>query len=180
VITEQQREGEVRAPTAGRVTKVHVTHGAVVLPGEAIATIAAKGFILRLQLPERHARFIREGDTVVVGQGGLDGAGGEPRSGTIQQVYPELRQGRVIADVAVEGLGDFFVGERVRVLVGTGTREAVVVPENFLVRRFGLTFAKVKGIGEVVVQIGVPAKGGIEVLSGLRPGDVVITPDTAE
>ncbi|MBV1932726.1 MAG: efflux RND transporter periplasmic adaptor subunit, partial [Porticoccaceae bacterium] len=58
VIRQAQIEGDILAPASGRVLKVSVTHGSVVLPGEPIANIAAESYILRLMLPERHARFI--------------------------------------------------------------------------------------------------------------------------
>ncbi|MHA1598922.1 MAG: efflux RND transporter periplasmic adaptor subunit [Alphaproteobacteria bacterium] len=171
VISEQRSEGAVLVPGDGRVIKVHVTNGAVILPGEAIATIAAKGFILRLQLPERHARTIKVGEVISIGSDGK-------RIGYVSQVYPEMRQGRVVADVAVNDLGDFFVGERVSVSVATGRREAMVVPAEYLFMRFGLMFAMVKGEGEVVVQPGLEVAGGIEVLTGLRVGDVLVQPGT--
>jgi multidrug efflux pump subunit AcrA (membrane-fusion protein) len=158
------------------VLAVRVTEGSEVLPGDVIATIAVDRYVLRLYLPERHARFIKEGDSVLVGARGL-GPGAEVLGeGRIRQVYPELKDGRVVADVEVSGLGDFFVGERVRVYVATGTRQAIIVPSEFLVRRFGLTYARLKGEGEAVVQTGLPADGGIEVLSGLKPGDVLVRP----
>jgi RND family efflux transporter MFP subunit len=176
VIAQEQAEGAVLAPEAGRVLAVRVTEGSVVLPGDVIATIAVERYVLRLHLPERHARFIKEGDSVLVGARGLGPGGGMLGEGRVRQVYPELKDGRVVADVDVSGLGDFFVGERVRVYVATGTRQAIIVPNEFLVQRFGLTYARLKDEGEVVVQTGLPADGGIEVLSGLKPGDVLVRP----
>ncbi len=177
VISEQQDEGVVLAPVDGRVTKVHVTEGSVVLPGETIATIVAKGFVLRLMLPERHARFIALGDTVQIGKRGLAADGAIARSGTIIQVYPELRQGRVVADVAVDGLGDFFVGERVRVYIGTGKRQTIIIPASYAFLRYGLTFVRLKDGGDVVVQPGRLTPEGVEILSGLNPGDVLVEID---
>jgi RND family efflux transporter MFP subunit len=183
VVMEQQAEGAVLAPADGRVLTVPVTAGAVVLPGETVATIAANAYILRLHLPERHARFLRVGDEVRVGSSALDPAertdparDGKLRAGRIFQVYPELRQGRVVADVEVEGLGDYFVGERVAVHVATGKRRTFVVPPEYLFRRHGLTFAKLANGREVVVQPGLPTDGGIEVLSGLADGDALAKP----
>ena len=170
VILQQRAEGAVLAPASGRVLNVAVTNGAVVMPGEPVATIAAQGFILRMALPERHARFLKTGDVVRIG---ADGA----RTGTVRLVYPKLKQGRVIADVDVDGLGDYFVGERVRVRLSTGERKTVVVPDAYLFRRFGLAFVKLKAGGEAVVQTGRAQDGGIEVLSGLNVGDVLVKPE---
>ena len=73
-VTQQQTaEGAVLAPGPGRILKVPVGTGSVVLPGDAIALIATDNYILRLQLPERHARFIKTGDTILVGARGLQG-----------------------------------------------------------------------------------------------------------
>lgn len=178
VIEEQKDEGVVAAPAAGRVIRVPVTKGAVVMPGEPVATIAANTFILRLQVPERHARFIRVGDPVLMGARGLaataDGARMPQKTGTVRQVYPEIRQGRVVADVTVPELGDFFVGERVEVYVATGERQAVVVPPGYLFQRYGVSFVRLADGREAVVQPGLAREGGIEILSGLQEGDAIL------
>src|SRR5208283_41200 len=70
VIQEQASQGAVLAPGAGRVLKVPVTEGSVFLPGETIITIAANNYILRLQLPERHAQFMKAGDAILIGARG--------------------------------------------------------------------------------------------------------------
>jgi multidrug efflux system membrane fusion protein len=179
VIEQQAAEGAVLAPGAGRVLKVPVKEGSVVLAGETIAVIAAEKYILRLQLPERHARFIKAGETILIGSRGLQAREEEPetlRRGKVVLIYPEIDQGRVIADVKVEGLGDYFVGERTRVYVATGARQALVIPEGYLYRRFGVSYVKLNDGTEVVVQPGLPVEGGIEILAGLHEGDVVTKP----
>lgn len=194
VVEQQLREGKVLAPANGRILQVKVIDGAVVMPGEAVASIATETYVLRLHLPERHARFLREGDPVLVGERGLapPAAPGAPdakektlglRRGTVRQVYPEMAGGQVVADATVTGLGDFFVGERVRVYVATGTREAIVVPSDWIIRRFGTDFVRLADGTETPVQVGgtIPTigdqPGGLEVLSGLKPGDVVVRPE---
>jgi RND family efflux transporter MFP subunit len=177
VVEQQSVEGAVLAPGAGRVLKVPVSVGSVVLPGETIATLAADNYILRLQLPERHARFLKPGDTILVGARGLQQQEQETlRRGKVRLVYPQIDQGRVIADAEVEGLGDYFVGERTRVYVATGLREALVVPSNYVYRRFGVSYLKLKDGREVVVQVGLPVDGGVEILAGVKQGDQVVAP----
>src|SRR3990167_9469762 len=177
VVEQQSTEGAVLAPAAGRVLKVPVSVGSVVLAGETIATLATDNYILRLQLPERHARFMKAGDTILVGARGLQPQDQETlRQGRVRLVYPQIDQGRVIADAEVDGLGDFFVGERTRVYVATGKRDALVVPPDLVYRRYGVSYVKLKDGTEVVVQPGLPVDGGIEILSGLNEGDVVVRP----
>jgi RND family efflux transporter MFP subunit len=176
LVVERQAEGDVLAPKPGRVLAVPVTDHQVILPGETVAVIAAQDYVLRLHLPERHARFLKEGDPVLVGARGLAVDDEGLREGRVRQVYPELDRGRVVADVTAEGLGDYFVGERTLVYVATGKRPAIVVPADYLFTRSGVTYARLAGLGDTVVQPGLPAEGGIEILSGLRPGDVLVKP----
>lgn len=173
VIEEREAEGRVLAPAAGRVLQVPMTQGMNVQPGETVATVATADYVLRARLPERHARFLAEGDTVRIAARGLltSEIVGE---GTIIQVYPELEAGRVVADIRAAGLGDYFVGERVRLEVATGERRAVVVPPAYLDRRYGVTFAKLEGGEEVVVQPGSEVDGGVEILAGLHAGDTLV------
>jgi RND family efflux transporter MFP subunit len=183
VINQQLTEGEVHAPTAGRVINVPVTVGAVILPGESVATVATENFILRLKVPERHARYVKEGDPISLEGGQLD----QPRltAGKIIKVYPQIDGGRVIADAQVAGLGDFFVGERVRVRISAGERPGFLVPADFVTTRVGVDYVRIKTQDaepiDVAVQRGqhvVPSqdKAQIEILSGLNDGDVLVRP----
>lgn len=188
----QARDDEraVYAPADGRVLNVPVVNGAVVMPGETIAEIAAESLVLRIRLPERHARSIREGDPVLVGETLLLEPRDDLREGRIRQVYPRIEDGRVEADVVVEGLGDFFVGERVRVFVSTASRRAIVIPERYVFQRSGLDFVVLADGREIVVQPGrrvpelafqgEPVPDGLEILSGLEPGDELLVPEAAE
>ena len=123
VVAQQASEGAVLSPGAGRVLTVPVSAGRVVLPGETIATLAEDQYILRLELPERHARFLRAGDAVRIGSRGLQDEGqANTREGRVRIVYPEIQGGRVIADVDVSGLGDY---PSASAPASTSTREGV-------------------------------------------------------
>jgi RND family efflux transporter MFP subunit len=185
VIETESQEGEVLAPTSGRVLKVPVTIGSVVMAGESIATIAASGYLLRLELPERHARFMKAGDPVRVGSRGLGPDEGPPAEGRITQVYPELVNGRVIADAEVPGLGAYFVGERVLVWISAGKRQAFLVPPDYVFKRFGLDYVRVERPdgtqADVIVQASrgirhVDGEDRIEILSGVEAGDRLVRP----
>ncbi len=177
VIMQQAAEGAVLAPGAGRVLTVPVSEGRVALPGETIATLAEDNYILRLSLPERHARFMRAGDMVLIAARGDQTESEETmRKGKVRLVYPEIQGGRVIADVDVDQLGDYFVGERPRVYVTTGKRETIVVPATYVYQRAGVNFVRLKNGAEIVVQPGETRPDGVEILSGLTDGDVVTHP----
>lgn len=180
VIAQQASEGAVLAPAAGRALTVPVSVGRVILPGETIATLAEDKYILRLQLPERHAQFLRAGDRVLIGARGLTDDASATREGRVRLVYPEIQGGRVIADVEVAGLGDYFVGERARVYIDAGKRKAIVIPAAYVYRRAAVNYVKLNGGDEVVVQPGeVRDDNGaktVEILSGLVDGDKVAAP----
>ena len=175
VLAQQMKEGAALAPGAGRVLQAPVTEGSVVIPGETIATIAEDHYIFRLQLPERHARFMRAGDVVKIGARGF-AEGGAQSEGRVRLVYPEIQGGRVIADVEAPDIGDYFVGERTKVYVSTGERQAIVVPRAYVYRRAGVDFVKLKDGVEVVVQLGSGDDKSVEILAGLKDGDEVVTP----
>lgn len=170
----RQAEGEVLAPEAGRVLSVPVVQNTVVQPGETVAVIAVEDFVLRARLPERHARFLGVGEPVRIAERGALSGGGDSAAGRIVKVYPELEAGQVMVDVAAPDLGDFYVGERIRLEVATGRRPALVVPPGCLDLRHGVTFARLASGAEVVVQPGAPVDGGVEVLAGLAAGDRLI------
>ena len=183
VIGQQIAEGKVMAPTAGRVLTVPVTTGAVIMAGEPVASIAEQNFVLRLQVPERHARFLKAGDKVRIdGQDlGADGA----KFGTVSLVYPQIADGRVTVDAKVAGVGDYFVGQRIQVWVSAGARTSIVVPGSFIGTRFGIDYARVAKGAETAIDV--PVQRGrelprpdmpdaLEILSGLRAGDVLVRP----
>ncbi|NPD19705.1 efflux RND transporter periplasmic adaptor subunit [Alterinioella nitratireducens] len=177
VLVQQEREGAVLAPAAGRVLDVRSPQGSVMLPGEPVAIIASDRYLLRLNLPERHARSISEGDEIEVAGAAL-GADVAP-TGVIVQVYPRIENGRVIADAEVDGLGSFFVGERVRVHVTVERRETIILPRAYISTRFGNDFVTVEteeGRHDIVVLLGAETPQGVEILTGLSVGDRVVRP----
>lgn len=183
VVAQQMTEGTVLAPTAGRVLQVPVTKGTVVMPGEPIARIAEADYVLRLSVPERHARFLRAGDKVRLDGADIGAAG--PVFGRITLVYPQIEDGRVIADATAPGIGSYFVGGRIRVWIAAGERPSFVIPASFIDTRFGLSYVRRRGasgqVEEIPVQRGrdLPTPdmpNGVEILSGLQNGDELVGP----
>jgi RND family efflux transporter MFP subunit len=183
VIEQQVTEGRVLAPAAGRVLNVPLTTGTVIMAGESVAMVAEHNFVLRLRVPERHARFLKAGDRVRIDGEDIGRSGA--RFGTIRLVYPQIEDGRVVADAAVPGLGDYFVGQRIRAWVPAGERSSVIVPGSFIVTRFGIDYARIRTTADAAIDV--PVQRGralprpdlpdaLEILSGLRPGDVLVRP----
>lgn len=177
VLVQRELEGEVLAPSDGRILTVPVTRRAVILAGEPVATIGGGGFYLRLAIPERHASTLKEGAEIQIS------IGDEKHSGKLAKIYPQIENGRVIADVEVAGLDTGFVDARVLVEVPVGEREALLVPDEAIVTRYGIDFVTVKTPqGEVdrAVVTGTHVMSGeenlVEILTGLSVGEVVVLP----
>lgn len=177
VLEQREAEGAILAPIEGTVLTVPVTAGSVVMPGEVIAHIGGGGFYLRLAVPERHAMYLNEGDTIRI-----ESPDGE-QDGRLAKVYPQIQNGRVIADVDVPGLETDFVDARVLVRLPVATSSAIVVPENALTSRMGLDFVTVKASDGTImprtVVVGsersVNGELFIEILSGLEGGEQLVT-----
>ena len=182
VVQQQLSEGQVLAPADGRVLKKQISVGSVVLPGDPVAMIAQQDFKLRLRIPERHARFLKAGDRIRID--GSEFGNQASKFGVIDLVYPQIEDGRVIADATVEGLGEYFVGDRLRVWIPGETRTAFVIPSNYVTTRFGIDYVHLRRDGQTIetpVQRGrdLPSPdlpNGVEILSGIRAGDQLVQP----
>ncbi len=174
VLEQQRAEGTVTAPVAGRVLSVPQAAGAVIMPGEAVATIGGGGFFLRLAVPERHATRLQQGAAITI-----ETPAGEAE-GRLARIYPLIENGRVVADVEVPDLPDAFVDARVVVRLPVAEREAFLVPAAALRTVSGLDFVTVltpEGPRDRAVVPGqrhrVNGAEMVEILSGLAAGDEI-------
>ncbi|MBD3786687.1 MAG: efflux RND transporter periplasmic adaptor subunit [Sphingomonadales bacterium] len=175
-VTEQQAtEGTVLAPISGRVLRVPVAKGAVVMAGESIATVAGGGFFLRVSVPERHAMAMAEGDAITI----------ETADGTVEghvaKVYPLIEGGRVTADVEVPDLDAKFVDARVLVRLPLAKRQAILIPADLIKTHAGLDFVALEAEGGTVERAVVPGERFtqdgvemVEIVTGLAGGERVV------
>ncbi len=175
----RRNEGAVLSPADATVTAVNVVKGSVVSPGEVIAQLATLDGVVRLALPERHAGQIHEGETLNLR---LPSRQGAVHQATIVKIYPELRNGAVIADAVVDHELSALVCERVDVLAPVGERRALLIPAEYIDTRYGVDFVRVH-VGEHLIDAPVAlastvpdAEGRVEILSGLKTGDVIEKP----
>lgn len=173
-------QGVVRAPAAGRVLAADLPEGSAVAPGMVVATITAGPPIIRLDVPEGLATRLRTGAEVRV-----DGLSGGQTVGRIVKLYPGVEAGRIRADAHVPGLAPELVGQRVTAAVDAGQREGIAVPSRFVSARFGLNFVKLlsadgKRAADVPVEVRALPGDRVEILSGLKPGDVILAPAPAK
>lgn len=178
VIEEQEKEGAVLSPIDGKILTVPVTRDAVIMGGEPVATIGGGGFFIRLAIPERHEALLETGAEIEI-NGGND----QMATGRLAKIYPEIDNGRIIADVEVSDLDTDFVNARVLVRIPVGNHEALLVPKAAITTHFGVDYVEVQANGTSIERSVVTGetikrdnKEMVEILTGLTSGDEVLLP----
>jgi RND family efflux transporter MFP subunit len=169
-------QGAVVAPATGRVLHADVPPGSPVAPGMVIATITSGPLVLQLDLPESLVGEVTTGSEVMV-----DGGNGEELRGRVTRVYPSVAGGQVRADAQVPGLDNALIGRRVSARVQSGSKRALLVPQDFVSTRFGIDYVTLRSEDGSTTQLPVQTApsveaGQVEVLSGLSAGDTIIAP----
>lgn len=184
VVTEQASQGKILAPAAGKVVRASVPAGSVVMAGDVVVVVASNDRVVRIEVPEREASGLKKGDEIrLIADGGV--GKDKQTSARVREIFPEVRNGRVTVDLDAKDLRTDFVGERVRVAVATGERRAIIVPQTFVSTRFGVDYVSLAGKDgtlDIPVQRGQAmatsdVADGVEIISGLRPGDVLVRTD---
>lgn len=174
-------QGAILAPAAGRVLVADVPVGSVVMPGQSVAKITAGPLVVRIELPEGQARALKVGDPVDLAAEDLRGVA---TGGTITQIYPAISGGQVTADVTAPNLPGDLIGRRVRAAIKIGERQAIVIPRRYVVTRFGVDYARLVSANGAISESPIQTRASgapdtVEVLSGLRLGDVLTPAETA-
>ncbi len=171
-ILEKQSEGRVSAPLSGKVLSIPMTKGMLVLTGENLIEIGGGNLILRLGLPETHENFIKINDEILIqDQNKVDSA---KHSGVVSKIFPKLESGQIIAEIKIKNLDDMYIGKLLNAYIKTKSHLGIIVPQRFITSKHGLKYANLKNLGEVVIQTGDENEKGVEVLSGLKSGDILL------
>jgi len=179
---ELANQGAVLAPADGKVLHAAVPIGTAVMAGQTVAEITAGPLVVRLELPEGQAASLNIGDQVALEPVYV---GVSLRQGTVFEIYPSITNGQMTADLQVAGLASDRIGQRIRVHVKVGQRPAITVPKRFILSRYGIDFVRLvqanNQTSDVSVQTAPYGAGdAVEILSGLRPGDVIVAVGAAQ
>ena len=169
----------VRSPIGGRITEVDTQLGAYVSAGAELFNVSDPRRIqVNASVPVADAQRIRPGDraTVELPNGGLAEAG-------VRSVTPALDPQSRAATVVLQlngAPGGLTQGQAVRVRITPRGSQAnrIVLPEQAVQQVEGrdVVFVQVKsGFQAVPVSIGSRTGGRVEILEGLRAGQVVVT-----
>ncbi len=166
----------VRAPFSGIVTSRKLEQGDMATPGTPLLTVEDTSlFKIEAWVDEGLMSKIRKGMTVKI----FFDTQGENAEGVLSRVVPAVdptsRTFLVEAELRGKSLRSGLYG---RLSLPVGTRQALVVPRSAVVEKGSLTGVySVDSEGIVsyrLIRKGKESGQGIEVLSGLRPGEKII------
>ena len=163
------------APFAGVITARFVDPGSMATPGVPIIVVADDSqYRLEATVPEKLANTLHVGAAVKVQLDALQA----DWSATLVQMIPSADASSHSLQVKARLPRDqrVYSGLFGRLLLPTGQRETIVVPEKAIWREGSLTgvFVIADGKAELrMVQLGAAHDGAVEVNSGLRDGEAV-------
>lgn len=178
--SQPRRTITLYAPASGVVVQKNVVDGQAIQAGEHLYTIAdLAGVWVDIQLRELDAASIRVGTGADIELAGLPG---RPFKGRVTYLYPTLDSvsRTVKARVAVANTdGLLKPGMYATVRLTTPSRRALTVPNSAILRTGDRNVVFVDmGSGQLMpheVELGTVANEYTEVLSGLEPGQRVVT-----
>jgi len=177
---ESAGDYSVAAPWDGMVSKVLVKDGDFVAPRAPLVEMYdPNSLVIRLAVPEAQSTLVLKGMPVKVQ---MDAYPGKTFEGKISLVYPDLdtRMRTRTAEVKLDYPVALIPGMFARLQVGLETAtDAVVVPgDAVLVMPNGEKVAFIIKDGKAqrrVVQTGLEAGGQVQIISGIQPGEAVVT-----
>ncbi|TFI59783.1 efflux RND transporter periplasmic adaptor subunit [Sphingomonas parva] len=179
-VTSDGRHIAVRSLIGGRITKVDAELGAYVSAGTELFEVAnPRSVQIEAAVPAAEAQRIRSGDPAVI-----ELPGGATLAATVRSTTPSLNPESRTATIVLQPQGTpagLVQGQGVRARItprGSATDGRIVLPEGAVqsVEGRDVVFVRQgKGFQAVPVSVGQRAGGRIEILSGLRPGAVVVT-----
>jgi membrane fusion protein (multidrug efflux system) len=170
----------IRAPFAGWVSLRTISVGAMVTAGTEIATISDTSSIkLDFPVPETMLAAIRPGLPIDARAAAYPDQPVRGRIATVDSVVDPDSRAVTVRAILPNGEGRLKPGMLLSVKIETRPRTGLSVPELAVVGEAATSFVYVVGPDLVVkrtnVRTGLRSAGRIEILSGLRPGDRVVT-----
>jgi RND family efflux transporter MFP subunit len=167
---------KIKAPVSGIVTGKEAEVGSMAVPGRVLLRVEDNSsFKIDVNVDEKMIGKLEPGMTVYADIDAL----GARMEGTITEVVPAVDPGTRTFLVKI-GLGgeSLKTGLYASVLIPSGKRQAILVPGPAVVEKGqleGVYTVNEEGIATYrLVRTGREYDGSLEVLSGLRDGDVVI------
>ncbi|MDP1884011.1 MAG: efflux RND transporter periplasmic adaptor subunit [Candidatus Moranbacteria bacterium] len=169
----------IRAPFSGTITRRNATVGSFVAAGTSIYSLSAPGTVeIELSVPKSIIEKLHDNQTIRLAEEDSSSV-----DGFVYAKNPFLNFGNPNGIVRLRmkdpaetsvSIGDYVCAD----FPLSEPKEALSVPENSILHEFGDSFVFVAQDGiarKKNVTTGATAEGQTEILSGLQPGEIVIT-----
>jgi RND family efflux transporter MFP subunit len=169
---------KIAAPFAGVVTSKTVDPGNLATPGAPLLTIEQDGpYRLEASVEESRLSSVRSGQGVEVVLDALN----RKLSGHVSEIVPAVdsKSHAYIVKIDLPGVAQLRSGMFGRVRFPLGPRDVLAIPHAAVIERGQLQSIFVAENGTAImrlVTLGDREGDGVEVLSGLNPGELVIVP----
>jgi len=167
---------KVKSPVTGIVTGKDIEVGSMAVPGLVLMRVEDNSsFRLEVSVGEKMSGRLEPGMTVKADVEAL----GKRIDGTVTEVVPAVDPGTrsFLVKIGLDGEG-LKTGLYASVLIPSGKREALLIPPSAIVRKGqleGVYTVSDEGVATYrLIRTGSEYDGRVEVLSGLRDGDVII------
>lgn len=183
LIENQIQESTIISPTGGQITKINKKLGEMVQPSESIVSLISQDpFQVEVDIPEADIGKINLADSVKIT---LDAFPETEFSGKVIEIEP--------AETIIQGVVYYRVktslevkdtkikpGMTANIIITTDVRENVlIIPQRAIIEKNDKKMVRIpvdKNYQEVEVQTGLRgSEGEIEIISGLKKGDKVVT-----
>lgn len=183
LLENQIQEATIISPIEGQITKINKKLGEMVQPSESIISLISQDpFQIEVDIPEADIGKINLADSVKIT---LDAFPETEFSGKVIEIEPAetIIQGvvyyRVKTSLEVEDT-KIKPGMTVNIIITTDVRENVlIIPQRAIIEKNDKKMVRIpvdKNYQEVEVQTGLRgSEGEIEIISGLKKGDKVVT-----
>lgn len=170
---------KIKAPFAGIVTKKAINVGDLASPGNTLLEIEGQQqYRLEAQVDEATMQYAAQGSLVSVY---LDAIPGEDISGTVTEIAPSAdpNSRTFVVKIELPNNPKIKTGMFGRVRFNTGEKEVLAIPVDAVITRGQLTSVFVLDEENAahmrLITTGNQYKDRIEVLSGLDPGERIVT-----
>jgi RND family efflux transporter MFP subunit len=169
----------ITAPISGQIVEKRINVGEMALPGQPLIKIEDnKNLRLEVTVKEQDILFIRPGNPVKVR---IDAMPGTDISGTVSQVVQasDVRSHSFIVKIDIPANKGLVTGMYGKASFTIGKHEAILIPKVAVVEMSGISGVYLVSADQSavfqMVQVGEELGDSVEVISGLKKGDCVIS-----
>lgn len=174
----------ITAPISGQIVEKRINLGEMAMPGQPVLKIEDnKNLRLEVTVNEQDILSIRPGMTVRVE---IDAIPGKELKGTVAQIVPasDVRTHSFMVKIDIPARSGLITGMFGKAYFSSGAHQAVVVPRSAVLELSGIAGVYLLSADDTalfqMVQLGREHGAGVEVLTGLKPGDRIVADRQAE